>query len=267
MLGVAQSRDRHACQRLVALARRHRRHRNERHRLVDASRDGTLQRIDVSEVPGKPLLVVAERRRGQQHRWHMFETLVQDCPCAGREVVGLVEDHQVEEVAGDGIHAGIAVAQHHRGAHNDVPIAAAFPDFTVAAVVGTQYLRMWRRVEQRPVTDRLLELAELVGNLVAHDARGRDDEDALGFEDVRREHGDEGLADTGREDNLRRLLGSGAMRRDSVQRTALRFSQVAGCQRDGVSTKGHLDTERSCQLNRPTRRSRAARRRQSTPAR
>ena len=50
-------------------------------------------------------------------------------------MVGLVEDYKVKEILRHWIYPGVAVAQDHKGANDDISIAAPLPNFRRASVV------------------------------------------------------------------------------------------------------------------------------------
>jgi hypothetical protein len=149
----------------------------------------------------------------------VLETLVERRPRGRREVVGLIEDHKVEEVERDRIDALVAVAEDHWRADHNVALTAALPGLGRAAVTDPQDCEARRRVAQRAAGGGLPERRELVRDLVADDPRRRHNEHPPGFEQVRREHGDERLTDARRQHDLRRLVRRRAVRGDGVQRS------------------------------------------------
>jgi hypothetical protein len=171
----------------------------------------------------------------------VLKSFVERRPRRRRKVVRLVEDHEVEQVARLRVDPGVVVAQYHRRTDDHIPVSAELPGLTRASVVGASYRGPRRLGQQRAASDRLLELPELVGDLVANDPARRHHEHSIDPEQTGRQDGDQRLADP-----RRKLRSAPAL----LMRTGTRRSRVghlsaplAECSMQGAGCRSERASE------------------------
>lgn len=161
-------------------------------------------------------------------------------PRRRREVVRLVENDQVEQAVRDRRDAIVGVTQDLCGSDHNVVVERSLPRSGVATVIGSHHRGSLRVPRYRADLARNLQRCKLVGDLVADDASGRDDQHPRAAKDIWQQGRDERLSDPGWEHDLRVLIRGRVVRGDGVQSAALRLAKARS---------GEIDSLSSCALS------------------